>query len=68
MNYFIANRKRINKTIRLINRPFPLYKDSMEDVLINSLDENDDYSKMVISLRRGRDTYIKLKNDILRRW
>lgn len=68
MNYFVANRKRRQKTVRLINRPFPLYRDSMEDVLINSLDENGDFSKMVISLRRGRDTYIKLKNDIFRRW
>jgi hypothetical protein len=67
MNYFIANRNKINRTVRLINRPFPLYRDSMTDVLINSLDEND-FGKMVISLRRGRDTYIKLKNDIYRRW
>jgi len=68
MNYFVANIKKINRTVRLINRPLSRYKENIGHVLINSLDENDDYSMMIINKRRGRDTYIKLKNDIYRRW
>jgi hypothetical protein len=70
MNYFVANRKKRNRTVRLINRPLSRYSKYLGDVLINSLDEDEDedVSKMIISLRRGRDTYFKLKSDIFRRW